>query len=149
MKNVVIVDTSIALKWIMDEDDSDKAAALLSRWFLQETTVLAPILLIYELTNAIYKRVRKGEIDLNDASQALNDALLGFLEFDTPGDSSLSRRAIQLAQQYKLPAAYDAHYLALAEREDCEYWTADERLWNSVKGKLPWVRWLGNYRQGT
>jgi predicted nucleic acid-binding protein len=146
MRNVVIVDTSIALKWVMDEDDSAKASALLSRCFVQETTVLAPTLLMYELTNAIYKHVRKGEIDLNDATQALDDALLGFVEFDSPGDSSLSRRAIQLAHQYKLSATYDAHYIALAERENCEYWTADERLWNAVKGKLPWVRWLGDYR---
>jgi predicted nucleic acid-binding protein len=149
MRNVVIVDTSIALKWVMDEDDSTKAAALLSRWFVQETTVLAPTLLMYELTNAIYKHVRKGEIDLNDASQALDDALLGFVEFVSPGDSSLSRRAIQLAHQYKLPATYDAYYLALAERENCDYWTADERLWNAVKSKLPWVRWLGDYKPGT
>jgi len=149
MKNVVIVDTSIALKWVMDEDDSAKATALLSRWLVQETTVLAPILLVYELTNAIYKHIRKGEIDLNDASQALDDALLGFVEFDSLGDSSLSRRAIQLAHRYRLPATYDAHYLALAERENCEYWTADERLWNAVKSKLPWVHWLGDYKPGT
>jgi hypothetical protein len=39
----------------------------------------------------------------------------------------------------------DARYLALAERESCEYWTADERLWNSVRAQLGWVRWLGEY----
>jgi predicted nucleic acid-binding protein len=148
MRNVVIVDASVALKWVMDEDDSDKAAALLSRWFVRETTVLAPVLLMYELTNAIYQHVRRGEIDRDDTSQTLDDALLRFLELDSPGDSSLSRRAMELAQQYRLPATYDAHYLALAEREDCEYWTADARLWNAVKGKLPWVHWLDDYRPG-
>jgi len=39
-----------------------------------------------------------------------------------------------------------SRYLALAEREDCEYWTADARLWNAVRGNLPWVHWLGDYR---
>ena len=48
-----------------------------------------------------------------------------------------------MAQQFSLPSAYDAHYLALAESRQCECWTADERLWNTVKNALPWVRWLG------
>jgi predicted nucleic acid-binding protein len=39
----------------------------------------------------------------------------------------------------------DAHYLALAEQQNCEYWTADTRLWNTVRGKLSWIRWLGDY----
>ena len=34
-------------------------------------------------------------------------------------------------------------YLALAEFQQCEFWTADERLWNSVKRDLRWVHWLG------
>lgn len=51
--------------------------------------------------------------------------------------------ALALANQFNLSATYDAHYLALAERKGCEYWTADERLWNVVKTQLPWVRWLG------
>ncbi len=55
---------------------------------------------------------------------------------------------MELAHQYGLPAAYDAHYLALAEREGCEYWTTDERLWNAVKAQLPWVRWLGTFSSG-
>ncbi len=149
MRNVVVVDTSVALKWVIDEDDTDKAVALLSRWFVAKTTVLAPILLVYELTNAIYQHIRKGEMDLDDAGKALDSALLMFLELDSPGDSSQNRRAMELAHRYTLPATYDPHYLALAERESCEYWTADARLWNAVKGKLPWVRWLGDYKPDT
>lgn len=146
MRNAIIVDASVVLKWVIDEDNSDKATALLSRWFIEGTVILAPVLLIYEVTNAIYQHVCRGELFLDDARQTLDNALLAFLELDSPVDSSLSRRAMELAQQYRLPATYDAHYLALAEREQCEYWTADMRLWNAVKGKLAWVRWLGDYR---
>jgi predicted nucleic acid-binding protein len=46
-------------------------------------------------------------------------------------------------ERFSLPSAYDAHYLALAESRQCECWTADERLWNPVRRKPPWVRWLG------
>jgi predicted nucleic acid-binding protein len=47
------------------------------------------------------------------------------------------------ATRFNRPAAYDAHYLALAEMMNCEFWTADERLFNAVRDKLSWVRWLG------
>jgi predicted nucleic acid-binding protein len=45
-----------------------------------------------------------------------------------------------------LPAAYDAHYLALAEREQCEFWTADTRFLRAIDGKLPWVHPLADYQ---
>ena len=47
--------------------------------------------------------------------------------------------------EMRLLAAYDSHYLALAERKECELWTADMRLWHSTRGKLAWLRWLGDY----
>lgn len=34
-------------------------------------------------------------------------------------------------------------YLALANISDCEFWTADEVLIDSLQGKLPWVRCIG------
>lgn len=40
----------------------------------------------------------------------------------------------------------NAHYLALAERENCEFWTADTRLFNAINGKLPWVHKLEEYQ---
>ncbi|HAG99010.1 MAG TPA: PIN domain nuclease, partial [Ktedonobacter sp.] len=54
--------------------------------------------------------------------------------------------AIEFAHRFHLPATYDAHYLALAQREQCEFWTADARLWNTVKNELNWVRLLGDSR---
>ena len=53
-----------------------------------------------------------------------------------------------LAARFNRPAAYDAHYLALAEMMNCEFWTADRRLFNVVKDELPWVRWLGKHEGG-
>ena len=50
---------------------------------------------------------------------------------------------MELAHRFGIPAAYDAHYLALAEVEKCELWTADERLWNAVRSEVDWVRWIG------
>ena len=34
--------------------------------------------------------------------------------------------------------------LALAQLRGCEFWTADERLYNAVSKELEWVKWVGN-----
>lgn len=148
MIDTVVVDTSVALKWVLDEPDSGVALALLAEWSGANKTVFAPPLITYEAANALYQRVRKGQMSLDRAKAALAQALL-VVEIMAPRsrqDLALSLRAMELAHQFSLPATYDPHYLALAEREGCEYWTADERLWNAVKGKLAWVRWLGDYQ---
>lgn len=55
------------------------------------------------------------------------------------GDRDLHRRALSLAKQLSLPAAYDAHYLALAERLNAELWTADRCLAERAQPTMPWV----------
>jgi predicted nucleic acid-binding protein len=146
MKSRIVVDTSIVMKWVLDEPDSALALTLLTEWASEGTLIEAPGLLIFEVANALYQRARKGEMTVDDAKQALEDVLLPELELNFSEYLSLSIRAIELAQQYGLPATYDAHYLALAERKRCEYWTADTRLWNAIGGKLDWVRLLSDYQ---
>jgi predicted nucleic acid-binding protein len=146
MKSAIVVDTSIVIKWVLDEPDSTTALALLTKWINEETAIYVPALLIYEVANALYQRVRKAEMMAGEAQQALVDVLLPELAFKFSEYPSLSMRAIELAEQYGLPATYDAHYLALAERNQCEYWTADIRLWNAIAGKLKWVRLLSDYQ---
>jgi predicted nucleic acid-binding protein len=53
--------------------------------------------------------------------------------------SGLHIRAWELARYFKRSAAYDMHYVALAEMSGCPFWTADERLYNAVKNELDWV----------
>jgi len=145
MSNVVVVDASIVLKWVLYEPDSAKAQALLIEWNKKKVATLAPALLIYEVTNTLYRNARKGEITFERAKKAQEEILLAKVALDFSPDFKLSLRAIELADRFNLPATYDSHYLALAEREGCELWTADTRLWNSIKGKLTWVRWMGDY----
>jgi predicted nucleic acid-binding protein len=146
MKNIVVVDTSIVIKWIIEESDSDTAVALLTKWFTEGIVILAPILLAYEITNVLYQRIRRGNLQVNEAEQLLTYVLLQALKLDASYDYALSVRATQLAHQFSLQATYDAHYLALAERESCEYWTADVRLLKALNGQLSWVHKLGDYQ---
>lgn len=146
MSSTVVVDASIAIKWVVVESDSPLARALLAEWQAQGYVMLAPVLLAYEVTNILRQQVRRGTMTASEAETGQSLVFSQGLTLDTPdqaGYVALSERALAFANQYNLPATYDAHYLALAEREGCAYWTADERLWNAVKAHLPWVRWLG------
>ena len=141
----IVVDTSVAIKWAVKEEDSHIALALLSEWTDKGLIILAPGLLSYETTNVLHQRVRKGRLSLGEAQEALSEIIFDLITFDFADTPDLCTRAIQLAQQFGLPAAYDAQYLALAENKACEYWTADLRMWNCVQGKLAWVHWMPNY----
>lgn len=144
MSDSLVVDASIALKWQVSEIWSDVASQLLADWVSQGVNIMAPSLLTSEIANALYKRVRRGEITIGDAVASMNDFLAFDIEYvPLP---TLSVRALEVADQFGLKAVYDAHYLALAEPEGCELWTADERLWNTVKDRLAWVKWIGNVR---
>ena len=145
MRNIVIVDANIAIKWVLKEEDSSTALALLNEWNKNKITMLAPFLFTYEVTNVLYQNMRKGKITLNQAKRALVEVLSLGVELEFFEHSALSKRALELAHQFNLPATYDPHYLALAERESCECWTADARLSTVVKGQLSGLRILADY----
>lgn len=144
MSKIVVVDASIALKWAITESDSNTARTLLTEWVSKGMEIKAPALLAYEITNILYREVRAGRISLDTAKIGIK-LIFRTVKLVLSKNSSFSIRAMTLAERYSLPASYDAHYLAFAEEQDCELWTADTRLWRSVKGQLDWVRTLESY----
>ena len=145
-KKCVVVDASIAVKWILNEPDSSTAMTILTDWTDREDfEVLAPTLLAYEVTNTLHRHIRKGVLPFDDAKRGLTEIIFKVIDFKFSRNASLNIRSMELARQFGLPAAYDAYYLAFAEYKGCELWTADTRLWNSIRGKLAWVRWMDDY----
>lgn len=141
---MICVDASIAVKWILEEDLTAQADALYLAAQRAGSPIVAPALLLFEVTNVVRQQVR-GEraMPLVAASRALADFLSFDIEIHAP--SGLHQLALTIADANGLPAAYDAHYLALSELLGCEFWTADRRLLQRVQGALPFVRWLGDY----
>ncbi len=144
MSNKVVVDANIALKWVLTEADSQTARALLAEWKKKKMIVYVPTLLTYEVTNILYREVRAGRITSETAKDGINLILRAVSPFYSH-NSALNLRAMTLAKHFDLPASYDTHYLALAEREDCPLWTADTRMWRAVKDQVDWVHRLGDY----
>ena len=82
------------------------------------------------MTNTLHRRVARGELTVHEAAALAEDL---FSEFDFASPPLLHRRALQLASELGQGAAYDAHYLALAEALECEYWTADDRFYRAAR----------------
>jgi len=143
MNKVVVVDASFALKWVISEDYTDVAEKLLDNWESEDRDIIAPHLFAYEVTNILYRKIRAKERKIT-----YDEAYSGIERLFSIGvlfrfSEEMSKDAMKLADKYQLPATYDAHYLALASHENCEFWTADARLWRAVKADLNWVHCLG------
>ncbi len=126
-----MVDASLAFKWLVKEIHSDQANDPGRLWNSQGTRIAAQYLMPVEVTNALHRRVARGELTLDAATQRIRSLLSSGRDLHQP--SRLHRRAHELASQLRQGAAYDAHYLALAETLGCELWTAESVMFRSVR----------------
>ncbi len=85
----------------------------------------------------------RGDMELAEATALLQDFLTTPVVIHNP--DGLHHRALEMATRFNLPATYDAHYLALSEHQACDLWTDDQRLLRALNGRLPFVRWLGDF----
>ncbi len=146
MRDYVVVDASLAVKWVLREPYTEEALAMASEWAATGIKPAAPCLLLVEVTNVLHRRATLGQISLSHARQLMAGFLgMGIEIRESP---QLHLWALELARELQQPAVYDAHYLALAEILDCDLWTADERFFNSVKEQQPRVKWLRQYMRG-
>lgn len=138
--SAIVVDASIALKWVLPEPDSSVAVALLNEWLTNDVRVIAPSWFAGEVANILYRRARRGTFTIQDAHRALT-GVLTIVEC-MPESSAEAHRAMDIANTTARAATYDAMYLALALTRNSEYWTADEIFYNATKHAYPQVRWM-------
>ena len=143
MNGSVVVDASLVVKWLVEEDDSQKAHAVLQSWVANDITRIAPYLMPFEVANALHRRVLRGELNVGNSTRMITRLLESGLQLHQP--PGLHARALQLASQLNQSAAYDAHYLALAESVGCELWTADERFYRAASPVVDNLRWIREF----
>ena len=122
---VVVLDASVAVRWVVDDEGSDEAAALLER----DVAWIAPRLLLTEAASALRRKVVDKVLAPAAAGQAL-DALLqavadGIVRLIDDERVIASALLLAVSLQHTVP---DCLYLALAEREGAGIATADDRL---------------------
>ena len=143
MNGLIVVDASLAVKWLVEEEGSGTAAALAQFWRNEGTKLVAPPLMAIEVANALHRRVVRGELSVADAGRLLENLLTSGIELRE--NPALLRRTLELANQIRQGAVYDSYYLALAESLGCELWTADEKFFRAAVPVAPNVHRLGEF----
>ena len=143
MNGPVVVDASLAVKWLVKEEYSDQAIDLARFWESEGSKPAAPYLMPVEVANALHRRVVRSELTVAAATRLLEYLVASGIELqETP---YLHGRAMELAAQLRQGAVYDSRYLALAEILGCDLWTADDRFYRAVSPVAPNVRWVGEF----
>ena len=134
-----VVDASVAAKWVLPEPGSHQARRLLRRYQEEEIDLVAPHLLLVEVGNVLWKRVRRQELTAADARICYRRLL-----DDSPvllDDPNTHTAALELALAHGR-TVYDSLYVALALERRCGLITADERLYAALQPAYPWIELL-------
>ena len=125
--NTLVIDASIAIKWVIEEEGTPQALTL-----RREAKLLAPELLVAECANTLWKKARRNELSREEALLAAR--LLQTAAIELVPTRSLLAAATRIAIELDHPA-YDCLYLALAIENDCRFVTADERFLRKLGGR--------------
>ena len=137
-----VIDASVAIKWLSlfkNEPLANQARQYLDRRTAGEIAVVVPDLFWAEVSSVLWKAVRRGMCDPDEASMALST--LQEQELAAVPSRILVESALNFALKYGR-SVYDCLYVALAVRSNAELVTADEKLANALAAYLP-VKWLG------
>jgi predicted nucleic acid-binding protein len=129
LTETLVIDASIAVKWVVEEPGTETALGLRSRF-----RFLAPELLIAECANILWKKVHRGELLPDEATMAgrlLERSGIGFVPM-----RGLLEQAAELAISLSHPA-YDCIYLAIARQNKARFVTADQRLLRAMSARAP------------
>ena len=126
MSEPLVVDASVVTKWLVPEQDSVLAEQLL----VQPAPLHAPDLLLLEVANALWLKMRRSVLAEAEAEASLHWLRSMPLVF-WRGHDSLAE-ALNLARQLD-HAVYDCVYLALARHVAGRVITADRRFRNKTE----------------
>lgn len=138
----MIVDASVILAAFFPDEEQTEAQALIRDHVIGRLQLVAPNLLLYEVTNAVVQARRRGRI----SDEQAEDILSSFEGLGIALRPVTWQQMLPVALRFDR-SAYDAAYLALAEATDQPLVTGDSRMYNAVREHLDWVKWIGDYRE--
>ena len=108
--NTLVIDASIAVKWVVEEDGTPEALAL-----RQKAKLIAPELLVAECANILWKKVQRGELLKEEALLAAR--LLQGAEIELLPTRALFEAATRMSIEIDHPA-YDCLSLPWLSRRN-------------------------------
>jgi predicted nucleic acid-binding protein len=137
-----VLDASVALKWVLPEPLAAKALQLRDDFQKKAHELLAPDVFPAEVAHALTRAERKKVIPVGQAA-----AFLANIMRTAPALHSylaLLTRATDISSQARV-GVYDCLYVALAEREACEFVTSDDKLVKNLQTQFPFIRDLKTF----
>jgi predicted nucleic acid-binding protein len=120
MKQIVIPDASVILKWVLktDEDYVEKALTLLSSWVAGETEIMVPSLWVYEVGNIVGRKNA-------ERAEEIMALLLDYRFPEARIDAGHLMASLDLMRRHAV-TFYDASYHAVAMKAGGTFVTADD-----------------------
>ena len=139
----IVIDANITVALFVRLAYSEQAEALFRSWRTGAIQLHAPALWPPEVASALQKMVSVGQLTIDDSRLSIAAWSRLPVQVTIP-DAELMDTSLAWAAKIGQVVAYDAQYLALAERLQAEFWTADRRLYAATQNiKIPWVHWVG------
>jgi predicted nucleic acid-binding protein len=136
-----ILDSNIGVKWVLEEDLSDKSRALRDDLIRGIHELRSPDVFLVEAAHALTRAQRQGRITPLEVDSFMADLLTSLPHFHPY--PPLLFRAIEVSVQARI-GVYDCLYVALAESEGRELLTADDRLLRTLQPTFPFIRSLAS-----
>lgn len=130
---LVVVDASVAVKWLVTADETglEAASALLEEHARGTVRLVGPALIAHEVF-AVLGRDRRHSGELGEGIRAFFDADVTLVA----PDCDLMTLAAEHVRRHGVPV-FDSAYSALAQSLGCELATADQKLARRLNGIVP------------
>ena len=137
-----VLDSSVAFKWVVPEQFSDKAQLLRHDFGNAVHDLFAPDVFAAELGHALTRAERQGRL-------SPGETLTLWTEVMTTAPTlfpsvPLMPRAISISSSVRM-GSYDCLYVALAEKEKCEFVTADDKLVKNLQSQFPFIKHISTF----
>jgi predicted nucleic acid-binding protein len=137
-----VVDSSVLIKCSLPEQDSDRAVALRNGYIQAVHELIAPDVCIVEIAHALTRAERQGRIPVGQSLLHLIDQMRTMPTlFPTAPHIA---QAANLSSQTRI-GVYDCLYVVLANEQQCEFITADDRLVHVLQPQFPLIRSLAGF----
>lgn len=145
MKNssLVCIDANLLILALLPFPHSERADALLDECRRNRTALVAPSIFAFEVSSILHRLRLLEQITPAVEEQAFKHFMS--IQVHLSSHPRIFPLARQLAQRFHRQRTYEMAYVALADLHGCDLWTADQRLAQTVRGQLPFVRWIGDF----
>ncbi|HHH41838.1 MAG TPA: PIN domain-containing protein [Chloroflexi bacterium] len=140
----VVIDAGLFLVTVFPHPYQDAVHSLWRQWIEEQRPLCAPHLWVAEVTSGLRRAIWERILTPAEAERALNRMLQLPITFIP--DTTLAQSALIWAGRLRQKRAYDAFYLALAERLSVEFWSTDRRLIaRAHQLGVTWAHWVGEH----